>query len=557
MRKIYFILIANCLLLIANCYSQPVTQEWVRRFTNGNYANGFYVNLDSFGNLYVLTANPIADSTNGDYCVLKYSSVGTLLWSTYYNSPGNLSDQPVAFSVTGGGDVYVTGLTSVNFVHRVTTVKFNSNGVFKWARQYNGGGPTDDVSDIKVDHSGNVIVIGTTMVSNNMGYCLTIKYNPYGDSIWVKKLTQLTEYSSGWRAAIDVFDNIYVEADYGNNNADYLAFKYALNGDLLWYVTYDSPQHYGDLTWALDIDTNKNIYVLGTNSVPTALANNTLLKINSSGSIQWAKVFTGIAGVNSGCGTPAGVATTLDGSSIYYTTTCANGNGAGGYDIVTLKYNTTGDTQWVRRYAGEVTSNRNYPSAINLDFLNNVYVTGTQNNLTSGDDYVTIKYLSDGTRQWVASYNGPLSSSFDDSHDLVIDKNMNVYITGISSRLNSTPILWDAATIKYNQPNGINSNTNELPARYKLLQNYPNPFNSITVITYELPRRSNVILTLYNITGQLVRTLVNTEQNTGYYSVAVNMDDLASGVYFYKIEVRGAGSSTGFFIDTKKLVLVK
>ena len=89
-----------------------------------------------------------------------------------------------------------------------------------------------------------------------------------------------------------------------------------------------------------------------------------------------------------------------------------------------------------------------------------------------------------------------------------------------------------------------------LPKRYALLQNYPNPFNPVTAIEYHLPRPGEVRLRLYNLRGQLVRTMVDDFQPAGVHTVALSGDRLASGVYFYRLEA-------GDFTRTRKMVLLK
>lgn len=89
-----------------------------------------------------------------------------------------------------------------------------------------------------------------------------------------------------------------------------------------------------------------------------------------------------------------------------------------------------------------------------------------------------------------------------------------------------------------------------LPSAYRLEQNYPNPFNPTTTITFALPRRSQVNMTLYNILGQTVATLVDRQLSAGEYEVTLNGDGLSSGVYFYRIVA-------GDFVQGKKLVLLK
>lgn len=75
----------------------------------------------------------------------------------------------------------------------------------------------------------------------------------------------------------------------------------------------------------------------------------------------------------------------------------------------------------------------------------------------------------------------------------------------------------------------------ESVATFKLSQNYPNPFNPTTQIAYEISEPGRVILEVYNVLGERVATLVNTNQNTGNYVVGFNASSLSSGIYYYKL----------------------
>ncbi|APF19660.1 Por secretion system C-terminal sorting domain-containing protein [Caldithrix abyssi DSM 13497] len=101
---------------------------------------------------------------------------------------------------------------------------------------------------------------------------------------------------------------------------------------------------------------------------------------------------------------------------------------------------------------------------------------------------------------------------------------------------------------------------NQIPRQFALLQNYPNPFNPTTIITYELPKTSRVSLTIYNLLGQKVRTLINTHQPAGQYQVQWDGKDdfgnpLASGIYLYELKARTVLKEN--FIQVKKLVFIK
>lgn len=89
------------------------------------------------------------------------------------------------------------------------------------------------------------------------------------------------------------------------------------------------------------------------------------------------------------------------------------------------------------------------------------------------------------------------------------------------------------------------------PDRFHLYQNYPNPFNPLTVISYKLPAVSDVELSIYNILGQKVATLVSERQAPGDYAVAWDASGFPSGVYVCRL------STASGFTQTKKLILLK
>ncbi len=89
-----------------------------------------------------------------------------------------------------------------------------------------------------------------------------------------------------------------------------------------------------------------------------------------------------------------------------------------------------------------------------------------------------------------------------------------------------------------------------MPQLFKLHQNYPNPFNPRTTIRYELPKSSMVTLSVYDILGREVKTLVNEAKQPGTYTVEFDGSGLASGVYFYRLQAGG-------FVEAKKLLLLR
>jgi len=96
-------------------------------------------------------------------------------------------------------------------------------------------------------------------------------------------------------------------------------------------------------------------------------------------------------------------------------------------------------------------------------------------------------------------------------------------------------------------------NNHEIPLTFNLYQNYPNPFNPVTKIRFDLPDIENVSalkLTIYDIKGEKVTDLLNTEYIAGKWEVDFDASNLASGIYFYSIE-------TGPYVQTNKMILIK
>jgi len=101
------------------------------------------------------------------------------------------------------------------------------------------------------------------------------------------------------------------------------------------------------------------------------------------------------------------------------------------------------------------------------------------------------------------------------------------------------------------EPEAISGNNQNVPKEFVLFQNYPNPFNPKTVISSQLPVVSKVDLSIYDILGQKIATLVSKKQPTESYKVEWDASGFASGLFFYRL-----GTDKGF-VQLKKLILMK
>ena len=115
--------------------------------------------------------------------------------------------------------------------------------------------------------------------------------------------------------------------------------------------------------------------------------------------------------------------------------------------------------------------------------------------------------------------------------------------------------IWTTAWINAGSPTQSFSDEQSIQNVYLLDQNYPNPFNPVTILRYDLPENALVNITIYDMMGRRVRTLVSNQQSTGYKSVQWNATNdagspVSAGLYFYTIQA-------GEFRQTRKMVLLK
>jgi hypothetical protein len=89
-----------------------------------------------------------------------------------------------------------------------------------------------------------------------------------------------------------------------------------------------------------------------------------------------------------------------------------------------------------------------------------------------------------------------------------------------------------------------------IPSEFKLSQNYPNPFNPSTIIEYEIPEDAFINLTLFDMLGNEIKTLLSEQKSKGIYKIQINADDFSSGIYFYRLK-------TDKFSEIRKMVLLR
>ncbi len=338
--------------------------SWIRRwnsFSNGNEGGGNLV-LDSLGNIYVAArwilkydrggnllwvsadsniAGEIAldnamnifagvTTYNSDYLTSKLDGTGNTIWQRFYNGPGNNQDKLYGLALDKWGNVVVTGRSwGIGTQYDYTTIKYSNNGDTLWVRRYNGPAqnvPTDIAYSLAVDDSGNVYVTGWSDGATENPNCLTIKYNPNGDTVWLRRYPIL---SVGYEIELDNSGNLYIAAK--TNGINYSVLKYNTDGDFIWERT--KPGELFADPHSIAIDSMGNVYLACSRFVSSTRSDILIVKYDSNGNQKWEATYNG--GSNNDVNFPNDI--TVNSSGNVYVTGQSVGTGTF-YDYVTIKY---------------------------------------------------------------------------------------------------------------------------------------------------------------------------------------------------------------------------
>lgn len=318
----------------------------------------------------------------------------------------------------------------------------------------------------------------------------------------------------------------------------------SLHGEILkttnagenWVIQYSTTSYYLRDVAAINNDT---VFSVGRYSI---------LK-STDGGINWYLAFNtpnyeelySICFVNSltgfACGSGDLIAKTTNGGVNWSYQIASNYNGT-----LTRLFFIDTDNGFISSSSGRVL----YTSNCGINWVSNVTSMGSQINsiyfINNNTGYIVsmskIQYTTDRGNLWTIQSIETNTTLY----DILMINSTSGYIVGNNGLIMNT--------INGGTPTGVRVIEEKTKSNFILNQNYPNPFNPNTVIRYQLPVISNVVLKVYDLMGREVQTLVNERLQAGTYETAFDGSRLSSGVYFYKMV-------TDEYSETRRMVLIK
>lgn len=499
MKKLYTVILMFAIILPA---SAQVSVNWLQNTA------GISIAVDNQNNVYTVNYeyNPA-----GDITLTKRNSAGVLQWNASFDQTNTtLWEKATWVETDNAGNVIVTGTLMSGYSNPVVAasivMKFNSSGNLLWRQVFESSFDGSQTKKVIIDESNNIYILGTGINGSNGLNLKVKKLSPDGTPLW-------TYFNSIGMPINFKFtpDNGILVIGRGVTGSINGYAKLDRNGNPLWTLAGVNSTTVGDAAG----DASGNTYIVNLEYIfnPTQ---SIVKKLNSAGTEVWSANHTISA-------------QRMEVGSDNMPVVCGYPN-PGSFGSSFAKFNTSGGLVWSNMDA-DSTFSLMLHAQLKMDSQNNIYLAaGTMTQMA------VCKVNSNGSSGWTVAVPGSYANGVDIGND------NSVYVVGGNTA---------GATIKILQGlTSVSGNENNVTTKYFLGNNYPNPFNPSTKISFGMQKAGNANITIYDITGKAVKTLLNKNMNAGTHTIDFNASGLPSGTYIYKL-------TTADYTESRKMILTK
>lgn len=518
---------------------------WAKTYGGGNDDYALFIQR-TFDNEYTIAGATLSYGAGGyDGIITKIDSEGNINWAKTFG--GTATDYADKILQTAEGDFVVVGYTTSYGAGSVDGLitKLDSVGSIIWAKTY-GGGSNDYTRSIQQTTDKGFIVAGYTLgYGAGLWDFLVLKVDSTGSVEWSK-----TYGGTNWEKATSVaqtLDGGYVVGgftqSYGAGGMDLLVVKLDSSGTIEWTKTFGGSSD--DYVNVIRQTPDSGCIIVGKFVTGSKSSECFVTRLNSLGDTIWTRIFGGDSADVSNF-------IQLTSDSGYIVVGSTKSYGAGSSDGLIVKMDSAGNIDWARTFGGVGTD---YAMSVQQIADSEYIIAGyTDSYGIGGGDFYILKTNSSGI---VLDDTGGICEGFECTPTVTPSSititspaitTTSPSIAGVScSPIENAPSL--TITTICEGPAGVEENT-ELQLQNTKVTIYPNPISGNTVIKYNLPEKANVQLNLYDITGRLIKIFYSGIAEKGYHTVIIRENEFTKGIYLIKFQ-------SGNFQTTRKLTILR
>lgn len=529
-----------------NVYQSEYSESGLLKYsTQSGYYNDKCTDYKYFNNnLYVSYTSEIKDNFKSSF-ITKISTNGSIQWNknVFNNNKGKASVNGI---VCDNNNIFCTGELDDTITNRVNThlISLDNTGNINFNFSFKSFFNTDNSGKIIKTNNGAIYIAGQFKDSLNQTKTFLAK-NIGNENIWIKKFNGGAASDSLVSLSFDTLGNSFIAYNSFSNilSTEFKVLKINSGGNTIYTKTVSNPN--GIYLKKSETDSKGYLYSFASTKINGSYDFITQ-KSDTNSSPLWTDTYNNSFNTDD---IACGFVLDKNNNIIVIGNIVNNQN----LDAFTMKISNNGERIWNKIYT---TGNKFSVKDIMTDDLNVYYIYGFGKDAQGLDKQTIIEY----------DYNGSLRKTLDfntrDTTVLSFSNNfMKMFVT---DGLPNVKKLFSASNVnRINRGGEVKVNifsvssiteteniTENIPQLYSLQQNYPNPFNPSTTINFQIPQNSFVNIKIYDVNGRELLVLINENMQAGKHKINFDGSNLPSGVYYYKL-------SSGNFIDTKKMVLVK
>ncbi len=547
--------------------SLSAQEQWVYRYDGpASGADGAYsIAVGPDDSLYVAGQSTVSGTT-GDFTVISLTTSGQERWVYGYNGPAN--DADCAYSIVVGADsnLYAAGSsqgsgTGLDFA----VISLTASGAERWVYRYNGTGNGNDwASSIVMGTDGNLYAAGVSEGSGTSEDFIVVSLTPSGSERWVYRHNGAGNGSDGAHSIVAGPDtNVYAAGYSGGSGTseDFAVIGLTVSGQERWVYSYNGPANDVDCAYSIMVGTDDNLYCAGVTTEVGQWGDFAVVSLDTSGTERWVYSYNGAVNLHDYANS---IVMGTDGNLYAAGASVEIGTGV---DFTVLSLTASGGERWVYSYNGPA-NDRDEASSVVMGMDGNLYAAGKSYGSGTVYDFTVISLTPSGGRRWVYWYNGSGNLS-DEARSVAAGMDGNIYAAGYSRGSGTM----DDFTVIGLSPVGVEEeviNDQSTMTNDQLVQCYPNPFGAGgTTISFNVKRSTlNVSLRVYDLSGQLIRSLIHNERLSSFQfssrggfasgePISVVWDgkdglgrEVGSGVYICRLVV-------GDYAAARKLVVLR